>query len=137
MQWGSSGKLRPTQGDRVASIGKSISIKGDLTGNEDIDIEGVVEGKVDLPNGQLTVGASGSVRGEASAKSVVVIGRVTGNVSGSERVEIQASGVVEGDVYAPRLVVAEGAVVNGTIKMTREDAAAPPAGERTANARPG
>ena len=120
----------PTQGgNHVANIGKSISIKGDLTGNEDMVIEGKVEGKVDLPNNQLTVGANGTVRAEISAKAVVVVGRVAGNVHGTERVEIQGTGIVEGDVSAPRLVVAEGAVLNGAIKMTKKagtGAAGPP-----------
>ena len=101
----------------MASIGKSISIKGDLTGNEDIVIEGSVEGKVDLPNNQLTVGANGKVKAELNAKAVVVVGHVTGNVKGTERCEIQATGVVEGDVTAPKLIVAEGAVLNGAIRM--------------------
>ena len=108
----------------MANIGKSISIKGDLTGNEDLVIEGKVEGKVELPNNQLTVGANGVVKAEISAKTVVVIGRVAGNVKGSERIEIQATGIVEGDVAAPRLVVAEGAVVNGSIQMTKQTGAA-------------
>jgi cytoskeletal protein CcmA (bactofilin family) len=98
-------------------------------------IEGKVEGKVDLPNNQLTVGANGTVQAEINAKSVVVVGRVSGNVQGTERVEIQATGIVEGDVTAPRLVVAEGAVLNGAIKMTKKGAGAesppstPPAAE--------
>ena len=108
----------------VANIGKSITIKGDLNGNEDLVIEGNVEGKVELPDNQLTVGANGSVKAEISAKAVVVVGRVTGNVRGTERIEIQATGVVEGDVSAPRLVVAEGAVLNGSIQMTAGDTAA-------------
>ena len=107
----------------MANIGKSISIKGDLTGNEDIAIEGKVEGKVELPNGQLTIGSNGTVKGEVNAKAVIVIGRVTGNVNGSERVEIQATGVVDGDVYSPKLVVAEGAQLNGSIQMTRPGSA--------------
>jgi cytoskeletal protein CcmA (bactofilin family) len=115
----------PSQGvEDVANIGKSISIKGDLTGNEDIVIEGTVEGKVDLPNNQLTVGANGTVRAEINAKGVVVIGRVSGNVHGTERVEVQATGVVEGDVVAPKLGIAEGAVVNGSIKMSKTAGAA-------------
>jgi len=115
----------PTQGEEdVANIGKSISIKGDLTGNEDIVIEGTVEGKIDLPNNQLTVGANGTVRAEINAKGVVVVGRVSGNVHGTERVEVQATGVVEGDVAAPKLVVSEGAVVNGSIKMSQKSGAA-------------
>jgi cytoskeletal protein CcmA (bactofilin family) len=120
----------PTQGGSdVANIGKSISIKGDLTGNEDMVIEGKVEGKVDLPNNQLTVGANGTVRAEISAKGVVVVGRVAGNIHGTERVEIQGTGIVEGDVSSPRLAVAEGAVLNGAIKMTKKagtGAAEPP-----------
>lgn len=110
--------------DDVANIGKSISIKGDLTGNEDLAIEGRVEGKVELPNNQLTVGANGVVQAEVNAKSVIVIGHVSGNVNGTERVEIQATGIVDGDVSAPRLVVAEGAVINGSIQMSKKAASA-------------
>jgi cytoskeletal protein CcmA (bactofilin family) len=108
----------------MANIGKSISIKGDLTGNEDMVIEGKVEGKVEIPNAELTIGANGTVRAEVNAKSVVVVGRVTGNINGTERVEVQATGIVEGDVHAPRLIVAEGAVVNGAIHMTQSEAGA-------------
>ncbi len=123
------------KGDGMANIGKSISIKGDLTGNEDLVIEGKVEGKVELPNNQLTVGANGIVKAEVSAKSEVVIGRVAGNCKGSERIEIQATGIVEGDVAAPRLVVAEGAVVNGSIQMTKPTGAAGAAPAPTAEVR--
>ena len=110
--------------DEMANIGKSITISGDLTGEEDLVIEGKVEGKVTLPNSQLTIGANGTIKAEVQAKSVVVIGRVSGNVRGTERVEIQATGIVEGDVIAPRLIVAEGAVVNGSIQMTSKPGAA-------------
>ena len=102
----------------MANIGKSITISGDLTGEEDLVIEGKVDGKVTLPNSELTIGANGSVKAEVSAKSVIVVGRVSGNVRGAERVEIQATGVVDGDVSAPKLVVVEGAVLNGSIQMT-------------------
>jgi cytoskeletal protein CcmA (bactofilin family) len=119
----------PTHGGNdVANIGKSISIKGDLTGNEDIVVEGTVEGKIDLPNNQLTVGADGNVRAEVTAKAVIVVGKVAGNVHGTERVEIQATGVVDGDVSAPKLIVAEGAVVNGSIKMSTKAGAGSGAG---------
>lgn len=112
------------QGDDVANIGKSIAIKGDLSGNEDLVIEGKVEGKVDLPNNQLTVGANGVVKAEIQAKAVVVVGKVSGNIRGTERIEIQATGIVDGDVTAPRLVVAEGAVLNGSIQMSQKSGAA-------------
>ena len=101
----------------MANIGKSISIKGDLTGNEDLVIEGTVEGKVDLPNNELTIGSEGKVRADVHAKSVIVVGTVSGNVSAVERVEIQATGLVEGDVRGPRLVIQEGARLNGSVDM--------------------
>jgi cytoskeletal protein CcmA (bactofilin family) len=100
----------------MANIGKSIAIKGDLTGKEDLVIEGLVEGRVELPDAQLTVGANGTVKAEIHAKSVVVIGKVSGNIHGTDRIELQSTGVVQGDVIAPRLVVAEGAVLNGNIQ---------------------
>ena len=98
----------------MANIGKSIIFKGDLTGDEDIEIEGQIEGKISLPKNQLTIGAHGRVKAELSAKAVVVVGHIIGNVTATERVEIQASGVVEGDIRAPRLLIQEGAVVNRT-----------------------
>jgi cytoskeletal protein CcmA (bactofilin family) len=118
----------------VANIGKSISIRGDLTGNEDMVIEGQVEGKVDLPNNQLTVGADGKVTAEIHAKSVVIVGHVDGNVFGLERVEIQATGKVEGDVSTPNLIVSEGAQLNGAIKMTQKGDRAGTAGSEAAAA---
>ncbi len=102
----------------MANVGKSITIKGDISGDEDVLVEGKVEGKVDLPENQLTIGASGICEATVNAKTVIITGRVAGDVTGIERVEIQASGVVDGDVRAPRLVVEEGAVLNGTIAMT-------------------
>jgi cytoskeletal protein CcmA (bactofilin family) len=101
----------------VANIGKSITIKGDLSGNEDLQVDGNVEGRVDLPSNQLTIGADGKVKADVHAKAVIVIGHVTGNVSATERIEVQASGIVDGDVRAPRLVVEEGAVLNGAVEM--------------------
>lgn len=101
----------------MANIGKSITIKGDLSGNEDLVVEGSVQGKIELPNNQLTIGANGNVAADVSAKTIVIIGKVAGNVTGTERVEIEASGAVEGDVRAPRLIVQEGAVLNGGVEM--------------------
>ncbi len=102
----------------MANIGKSITIKGDLSGNEDLQIDGNVEGRIDLPNNQLTIGAEGRVKAEVHAKSVVVIGHVTGNLAAADRIQIEATGVVDGDVKAPRLVIQEGAMVNGAIEMS-------------------
>jgi len=117
---GAAATADPT-GDSVAHIGKSIVIKGDLTGDEDIEIDGKVEGRVHLPNHQLTVGAHGEVKAELAAKTVVVAGHVTGNVNATERVEVQTSGIVDGDIRAPRLTIQEGAVVNGSVEMTKSE----------------
>jgi cytoskeletal protein CcmA (bactofilin family) len=110
----------------VANIGKSIVFKGDLTGDEDIEIEGQIEGRIDLPKNQLTIGANGRVKAEINAKAVVIIGQVTGDVAATERLEIQASGVVKGDIRAPRLLIQEGAVVNGAVEMSKQGEAAKP-----------
>lgn len=113
------------RGERMAHIGKSIAFQGELTGDEDLVVDGRVEGKIELPNHHLTIGEGGQVRAELQAKLVTVVGRVNGNVNASERVEVEASGVVEGDLRAPRLVVKEGAVVNGTIEMASKPTAKP------------
>ncbi|MHC4933193.1 MAG: bactofilin family protein [Planctomycetota bacterium] len=109
----------------MANIGKSITIKGDLTGNEDLVIDGNVEGRIDLPNNQLTIGPEGKIKADIHAKAAIVVGHVTGNVSATERIEVQASGIVDGDVRAPRLVVQEGAVLNGAVEMSDTKRQAP------------
>lgn len=101
----------------MANIGKSLRVKGDVEGDEDTVIEGRVEGRVTLKNHHLTVGANGEVQGEVSGKQVTVVGRVTGNVIASERIEVRETGQVQGDVISPRLLVTEGALINGAITM--------------------
>lgn len=111
-------KRNQNEGGRdVATIGKSVVFSGDVSGEEDLEIEGQVEGQIRLPNHQLTVGAHGRVKAQIDAKAVVVVGRVHGNITASERCEVQGSGIVVGDIRAPRLLVHEGAVVNGKIEM--------------------
>jgi cytoskeletal protein CcmA (bactofilin family) len=113
----------------MANIGKSITIKGDLSGNEDLQIDGTVEGRIDLPNNQLTIGAEGRVKAEVHAKAVVVIGHVTGNLAAADRIQVEATGIVDGDVKAPRLVIQEGAMLNGSVEMSsgaKATLAAPP-----------
>ena len=106
----------------MATIGQSIIFKGELSGDEDLEIEGQVDGNVNLQNHQLTVGANGRLKAEIQAKSIIVIGQVIGNLTATERIEIQATGVVEGDLRAPRLNVQEGAVLNGSIDMSAQSA---------------
>jgi cytoskeletal protein CcmA (bactofilin family) len=108
----------------VATIGESIIFKGELSGKEDLEVNGTVEGDLKLPENTLTIGETGHLKASVTAKSILVVGRVTGNVAATERIEIEASGIVEGDIRAPRLLVQEGAVIDGTIEMTSQKTAA-------------
>jgi cytoskeletal protein CcmA (bactofilin family) len=122
-----------TGGHDVTHVGRSVVLKGDLSGEEDLTIEGEVKGRIDLPDHELTIGASGRIEAELAAKAVVVVGTVTGNIRATERVEIHDSGSVTGDIQAPRLLIHEGAVINGSVDMSdpadRPKAAATPADE--------
>lgn len=105
------------RGSTMANIGKSISIKGNVTGDEDTVIEGRVDGHVELGNHHLTVGPNGEVKGEITAKQCTIVGNVRGNVTATERIEIAETGRIEGDLVSPRLLIQEGAQVNGSISM--------------------
>jgi len=119
----------------MATIGQSIVFKGELTGDEDLEIEGQVEGNVRLANNTLTIGSSGRLTAQVVAKAIIVIGRVKGNLTATERIEIQATGVVEGDVKAPKLNVQEGAVLNGGIDMSASASTSSQASASTSVAR--
>lgn len=101
----------------LAHLGKSVVIKGELTGSEDLTIEGRVEGKIELHQHLLTIGANGQVKAQVVAKSVVVLGQVTGNIAATDKVEIREHGSVEGDITSPRVAIAEGAHFRGSIDM--------------------
>jgi cytoskeletal protein CcmA (bactofilin family) len=101
------------------NIGKSVVIKGDLTASEDLTIEGMVEGKIELRNNILTIGPNGKIKAQVLAKTVVVLGEVTGNVTATERVDIRDNGSVDGDLSAPRIAIADGAHFRGSIDMQK------------------
>ena len=103
------------------SIGKSIVIKGEVSGSEDLTIEGQVEGKIELRDHILSVGASGRVQAHIVAKAIVVDGQVTGNLTAAEKVEIRENGAVDGDIVAPRVAIADGAKFRGSIDMRRDE----------------
>ena len=105
------------QGRDVVNIGKSVVIKGELNGSEDLTIEGHVEGKIELREHVLTIGPNGKIKAELYAKAIVVLGEVIGNVSASEKVDIRENGSVEGDITAPRVAIAEGAHFRGSVDM--------------------
>ena len=96
---------------------RPIVIEGDVEGSEDLVIDGKVDGTIELRQHALTVGPTGRVKAQLSAKSVVVLGDVSGNIQASERVRIGETGSVEGAVSAPRLVMADGAQLQGRVDM--------------------
>jgi cytoskeletal protein CcmA (bactofilin family) len=103
--------------DKIVNIGQSIHIKGELTGNEDLTIEGKVEGKIFLKDHNLTIGANGKITAEITAKTVMVLGEVSGNITADDKVEVATSGSMRGDITAPRVVLADGAKFKGAIDM--------------------
>ncbi|MCX6552088.1 MAG: polymer-forming cytoskeletal protein [Acidobacteria bacterium] len=104
----------------MALIGRSVVIKGELDGSEDLTIEGHVEGKIELRDHTLTVGQNGRIKAQVFAKSVVVLGELVGNINASEKVDIRDAGSVDGDIIAPRVAIAEGAHFRGSIDMQRK-----------------
>jgi len=110
----------------VVNIGKSVVIKGELNGSEDLTIEGHVEGKIELRDHVLTIGPNGKIKAELFAKSVVVLGEVIGNVSATEKVDIRENGSVEGDITSPRVAIAEGAHFRGSVDMAQKAKSAGP-----------
>jgi cytoskeletal protein CcmA (bactofilin family) len=105
------------EANTVANIGKSLHIKGELSGSEDLTIDGKVEGKITLNGQHVTIGPNGHVTAEIHAKSVIVGGQMKGNVIADDRVEIAATGSMLGDVRAPRVVLVDGARFKGSIDM--------------------
>jgi cytoskeletal protein CcmA (bactofilin family) len=104
----------------MVNIGKSVIIKGELAGSEDLTIEGHVEGKIELKDHVLTIGPNGKIKAQVFAKSVIVLGEVNGNVTASEKVDIRDGGSVDGDIISPRVAIAEGAHFRGSVDMQRK-----------------
>jgi cytoskeletal protein CcmA (bactofilin family) len=104
----------------VVNIGKSVVIKGELNGSEDLTVEGQVEGKIELKDHALTIGPNGKIKAQIFAKSVIVLGEVNGNVTASEKVDIRDGGSVDGDIVSPRVAIAEGAHFRGSVDMQRK-----------------
>ena len=110
--------------EKIVNIGQSVEITGELKGNEDLTVEGKVDGKITLKDHNLTIGANGRIKGEIFAKSVVVLGEVDGNIQADDKVEIAATGSMTGDLLAPRVVLADGCRFKGSIDMERSKPAA-------------
>ena len=105
---------------QTANIGQSIQIKGELTGNEDMTIDGIVEGNIQLKENHLTIGPNGNVKADINAKTVTITGKVDGNVTAEDKVEIRETGKLRGNIVAPRVVIADGAFFKGSVEMEKK-----------------
>ena len=104
-----------------ATIGRSLCIKGEITGSESLFIDGKVEGTINLSDNRVTIGRNGDVKANVSAKEVVVMGKLHGNVAVTDRVDIRAEGALSGDVVAHRLSIEDGAYFKGSVDLKRSE----------------
>jgi cytoskeletal protein CcmA (bactofilin family) len=103
-----------------AHIGKSVIIKGELSGSEDLYVDGQVEGSIELSGNQLFIGPNGQVRANVNAKGVVVQGKLDGNIQATERVELQKSAIAVGDVSTRRIAIEDGAYLKGKVDVRQD-----------------
>ena len=123
----------PSSGQRVATLGPSLVIRGTLSGQEDLLIEGQVEGEISLRKHSVTVGQKGRVKADIFSKSICVEGEVHGNLFGEDNVTIRRSGKVKGNVTSPRVSLEDGSKFKGAIDMNpppQQQAAEQPKGRR-------
>ena len=109
---------------RAATVGMSVSIKGEISGSEDVTVDGQVEGRIELPEHTLTIGANATVLADITARIVIILGTVAGSVVAREKAEIRKTAAVEGSLTCGQLAVQEGARINGKVETKRRPAAA-------------
>jgi cytoskeletal protein CcmA (bactofilin family) len=105
-----------------AHVGRSVIIKGELSGSEDLYVDGQVEGSIELQGNRLIIGPHGQVRANVSAKGVVVQGKLEGNILAGERAELTKSAIAVGDIVAQRVAIEEGAYFKGKVDIQRSQA---------------
>ena len=111
--------MNPAEG--ATAIGKSVTIRGELTGKEDLYMDGDIEGTITLPESRLTIGPNARVLADISARDIVILGKVNGNVHASGRVELRQTAAVCGDIFAVRLSIEESAAVKGRVELQEAD----------------
>jgi cytoskeletal protein CcmA (bactofilin family) len=111
----------PAAGSEQATIGKSLVIKGEVTGSESLYIDGRVEGSIHLPGNRVTVGKNGVIAANITAREAVILGKVRGNVTATDRVDIRSEGSLTGDVIAQRISIEDGAFFKGGIDIRKPD----------------
>src|SRR5690348_16574256 len=104
-----------------ATIGRSLVIKGEVSGSEPLYIDGRIEGTINLTDNRVTIGRNGSVAANINAKEVMVMGKLHGNVTVSDRVDIRAEGALTGDVVAHRLSIEDGAFFKGSVDLKKSE----------------
>ena len=114
-----------TRSESRSSIGASICINGDISGEEDLLIEGKIEGKILLQNHNVTIGKKGQIKAEIRSKTITIDGKVNGDLCGEEQIIIRQSGVVHGNIVAPRVVLEDGCNFRGNIDMSPKETATP------------
>ncbi len=100
-----------------ATIGRSLVIKGDISGAESLFVDGRIEGTVNIPENRVTVGRNGVVTADVNAREVVIMGKVHGNIICSDRLDIRSEGSVTGDVVVQRISVEDGAILKGSVQV--------------------
>ena len=124
----------PSRG--AAVIGKNVTIKGQIFSQEDLTIDGEMEGSVELKEHRLTVGPNGRVQAGIKAREIVVLGSINGNVEASDKIDIRKEARLVGDIKTSRIVIEDGAYFKGSIDITRGGAAEAPAAKPAAAERP-
>lgn len=134
----STGPVAPVSPNAVACLSQGIRIKGEISGGEDLFIDGSVEGKVNFQNSVLTVGPNATVKADITAREIVVRGRVHGKLDGKDRVQIWSSGRVDGDIRADRVSIEEGAELHGKMEAGKAPARSPeiPAPKKAETSKP-
>jgi cytoskeletal protein CcmA (bactofilin family) len=112
----------PVSSRTPACISQGIRIKGEVTGSEDLFVDGLVDGKLNLTNGSLTIGPNGTVKADVYAREVIVRGKIEGKVTGRDKVQLLSTGQVTGEVQTDRLAIEEGALLKGRVEAGKQPA---------------
>lgn len=109
----------PRGSERPTHIGKTVFLKGAITGGEDLYVDGKLEGSIDLPKNAVTIGLNGQVQADVAAREVIIQGKLSGNITAGDRVEIRAQGALTGDVTCARISIEDGAFFKGGIDIQK------------------
>ena len=109
----------------ISQIGKSLKLKGEISGSDDVYVDGEIEGTLELEKSSLTVGPNGRIQADVTARSITVQGRLQGRVRANERIDIRKTGSLEGDLVTARIMIEDGAQFRGSIDIIEADSKKP------------